>query len=210
MRRAAAIAIAAAIGAGLATAYLERERAATPAPAPLDADVPARATLAPGVTTESSPADAPPAPSVATPRSGAPTEPAELAPPLAADDSVDPRSELAVEHDGDFATSYLRVAERFRDEPRDPTAAVALEREILDRFAAMTGLELTTLDVECRTTTCRVRMIERPGSEFREVGGPGFQSIGQGFGATVGTTRVLEDGSTIFEWLLARDAAATQ
>ena len=114
------------------------------------------------------------------------------------------------EHDDDFANRYLEVAERFRAERRDPAAAVPLEREILDRFAAITGLEVTTLDVECRITTCRVRMAERPGVEFKPLEGPGgFQNIVEGFGTVVSTLSEAEDGSTVFEWLLARERPAT-
>jgi hypothetical protein len=212
MRRAAAIAIAAAVGAGLATAYLALER---PTPGPVGTDTGAAPSIAPPIApdaaaraapsgAEPTPPGAQPPPSADPPR---PTEPR----PAAADDPLEPPLELSGEHGDDFATSYLRVADRFRNEPRDPTAAVVLEREILDRFAAMPGLELTALEVECRTTTCRVRMVERPGAEFREVGGSGgFQTIGDGFGVFVGTTREAADGSTVFEWLLSRDASATQ
>ena len=110
------------------------------------------------------------------------------------------------EHDDEFANKYLEIAERFRGEPRDPTSAVSLEREILDRFAAITGLAVTTLDVTCRTTTCRVRMVEQPGAELQPLQGPGgFQNIVEGFGTVVSTVSENADGSTVFEWLLARD-----
>lgn len=213
MRRAAAIAIAALVGAGLATAYFARERAAT---APDTPDSGVAPNIAPSIVPDTAARPETPVaerrPSVARPPPrDEPAHPAEPPPVGASDGSLhEGRPDFPEEHGDDYANSYLRVAERFRGEPRDPTAAVALERDILDRFAAMPGLELTTLEVECRTTTCRVRMVERPGEEFREHGGSGFQSVVQGFGVAVSTMREAQDGSTIFEWLLARDAETTQ
>jgi hypothetical protein len=212
MSRAAAIAMAAALGAGLATAYLARERVTTvssrrdevaPAPATTPLPAPGAASGAPP-RAESTPFGG------EDPRSASDLAPAAT-PPTAtgAGDRREPGAQVFGEHDDDFANRYVQVAERFRGERRDPTAALPLEREILDRFAALTGLEVTTLDVECRSTTCRVRMAERPREESRPLQGPGgFQNLVTGFGTVVSTVSEAEDGSTVFEWLLARDPPA--
>jgi hypothetical protein len=213
MRRAAAIAAAGAVALGIV--YVARERTA-PAPneageaAPLPSASPPAAP--PPVATEAggraAASGAPATPSGAQPRSTANIEPSAAASPTTAPvvDQREPQPEVLGEHDDEFANEYLRVAERFRSEPRDPTSAVSLEREILDRFAAITGLAVTTLDVTCRTTTCQVRMVEQPGAEFQPLPGPGgFENLVEGFGTVVSTVTEGDDGRAVFEWLLARD-----
>jgi hypothetical protein len=207
------VAIAAAGAVGLGIAYLVRDRTTTAtnearesAPA---APVPvATPPLAPQAGAPAEASAPPPTPPVAERRPTESIDPSQTASPTTAtiDDRREPSPEVLGEHDDDFANKYLEIAERFRSEPRDPTSAASLEREILDRFAAITGLAVTTLDVTCRTSTCRVRMVEQPGAEFQPLQGPGgFQNIIEGFGTVVSTVTEGDDGRAVFEWLLARD-----
>jgi hypothetical protein len=209
MRRAAAIVVT--VGVGFAIAYAAHERAPSVASRPdAAAAAPPATPVPPPASDASTPPD--PGPLVAEGRRPADALPAAIAPILDADDRREPpidrapQAEVLGEHDDEFVNRYLEIAERFRGEPRNPTAAVSLEREILDRFAALTGLAVTTLDVTCRTTTCRIRMVEQPGAEFQPLKGPGsFQNLVEGFGTVVSHVTEADDGSAVFEWLLARD-----
>jgi hypothetical protein len=206
----------AAVSALVLTGALGLARLQRSAPAPDDARVaappaPTRSPAPPAARTppidapsRSARGDAPeraaPPPRAASPATVAPAVDPAAPPPLAGD--TDPGADPLA--DSDFAARYLRVAELFRREPRDPTASVAMEREVLDRIAQQPGLALTSIDVECRTTTCRVQLIGPDVvDESRNIG---FEE----FGAAVGSTRIGADGSLITELLLARDAAAAQ
>ena len=157
MRRAAAIVIT--VGVGLAVAYVAHERATNDSsrdeapPASTAAPVPSKAASNPSMPRQGA---APPA--VPARGSADASPPASMAPIRAADDpgerrvEREPQPEVLGEHDDEFANRYLEIAERFRSETRDPTTAVSLERQILDRFAAITGLAVTTLDVSCKAT----------------------------------------------------------
>ena len=206
MRRAAAIVVT--LGFGFAIAYLARERATSVSGEPHEGAPASAATPSPSPS-----ASNPTTPGLDTTplvaeglASADASSPASMPPIRGADDQRDPQVEVLGEHDDDFINRYLEIAVRFRGEPRDATSAASLEREILDRFSALTGLAVATLDVACKTTTCRVRMVERPGAEFQPLQGPGgFQNIVEGFGTVVSTLSEADDGSTTFEWLLARD-----
>jgi hypothetical protein len=202
-----AIATAAAV-VGLGIAYLTLSHVTTDTSEP-DETAPVSAPPAtPPAGGSATPPAAPATPSVERQQPAENIAPPVTAPPTnaAIDDRAEPPPEILGEHDDEFATTYLQISERFRTEPRDPTSAVSLERQILDRFASITGLAVTTLDVSCKTTTCRVRMVEQPGAEFQQLPGPaGFQNIVEGFGTVVSNLSETDDGSTVFEWLLARD-----
>jgi hypothetical protein len=104
----------------------------------------------------------------------------------------------------EYSTSYLRVYSKFKEEPRDPTASVQMEAALLNRIAQQPGLTLTSLEVECRTSICRVRLVgPEVLDESRNI------DFG-GFGTVVGSTDPGADGSLITEVLLARDPAAAQ
>jgi hypothetical protein len=138
---------------------------------------------------------------VATPRVPASLADAAEEPPSLASDT-DP----AAPHDSgeEFATSYLRLYAKFKDEPRDPTASVAMESELLSTIAQQPRLALTSLEVECRTSICRVRLVGPDVlNESLSIPFGGFQSV-------VGSTDRGSDGSLVAELLLARDAVAAE
>jgi len=207
MRRAAAIVVT--VGFGLAVAYVAHERTIRVSSRRAEAAPPSTGTPGPS-RSASNPSTTRPdrTPLVVEGRGSADaSSPTSMTPIRGTDDRPEPQIEVLGEHDDDFMNRYLEIAARFRSEPRDPTSAVSLEREILDRFSALTGLAVTTLDVTCKTTTCRVRMVEQPGVEFQPLQGPGgFQNIVDGFGTVVSTLSESDDGATTFEWLLARDS----
>jgi hypothetical protein len=207
MRRAAAIVVT--VGFGLAVAYVAHERTIRVSSRRAEAAPPSTGTPGPS-RSASNPSTTRPdrTPLVVEGRGSADaSSPTSMTPIRGTDDRPEPQIEVLGEHDDDFMNRYLEIAARFRSEPRDPTSAVSLEREILDRFSALTGLAVTTLDITCKTTTCRVRMVEQPGVEFQPLQGPGgFQNIVDGFGTVVSTLSESNDGATTFEWLLARDS----
>lgn len=57
----------------------------------------------------------------------------------------------------------LETEREFAAQNADPAWATATEARILGQFAGVAGLELASLDVECRTTLCRIQLV-RPGS----------------------------------------------
>jgi len=67
---------------------------------------------------------------------------------------------------GDFLRSpppELREAElAFAAEPVDPQWSTATEASILGKIAQINGVRAVNLNVECRTTMCRLQMVEPP------------------------------------------------
>ena len=57
----------------------------------------------------------------------------------------------------------LETERAFAAESVDPTWSTQTEARILGRIAEITGLALVSLNVECRTTLCRLQLVE-PGT----------------------------------------------
>jgi hypothetical protein len=174
--------------------HVPQARTASPTlPKPLAAE-----TAEPASRVEPPSAEPRPVPSSSTaPLAGADEEP----PPLATD------TEPGSPHDAseDFAAAYLPLLAAFNAEPRDPTASVEMERAILDRVAQQPGLALTSLEVECRTSKCRVRLIKPNARD--ELGSMDLHGFFEDFATLLVNGRADPDGSQVIELLLARDAA---
>jgi hypothetical protein len=65
--------------------------------------------------------------------------------------------------------AFVAADGRFAAEAIDPLWAPRMEAEILDEFAQVGSARLVTLEVECRTTVCRIEVLERAvgGREMR-------------------------------------------
>jgi hypothetical protein len=65
--------------------------------------------------------------------------------------------------------AFVAADGRFAAEAVDPLWAPSIEAEILDEFAQVSSVQLVTLEVECRTTVCRIEVLERAvgGREMR-------------------------------------------
>jgi hypothetical protein len=122
-----------------------------------------------------SPVPAPPpvAPVVATPESGA--TPATDDAPAPSDQPVasapvEPPAQVALTPMEQKAQSARALQEpgmagieqAFAAEQVDPPWATGMERNILDQLAQAKGLQVVTMQVECRTSMCRVQLIEPP------------------------------------------------
>jgi hypothetical protein len=53
----------------------------------------------------------------------------------------------------------IETERRFALEPVDPAWSTAAEAQILTKIAEVPGLELVSLDVECRQTLCRLQFV---------------------------------------------------
>ena len=139
----------------------------------------------------------PVAPVVATPESGS-TPATDNAPVLsdqaAANDPVEPPvllpdqvalspmaqkalSARSLQDPGSAAIEQAFAAERV-----DPVWATGMEGNILGQLAQAKGLQVVTMQVECRTSMCRVQLVERPPKQ-RDPGA--FRDIVLGFGLDV-------------------------
>jgi hypothetical protein len=115
-----------------------------PAARPADAETPAP-TLPP-------PAEAPvaepsPAPSVA--RS-----------PLPGETPSTPMTNLLTERQRELPPQMAAGEREFAAEPIDPAWAPGAEADVLAKFAQMPGLKLVDLQVECRSTMCRLQLTQ--------------------------------------------------
>jgi hypothetical protein len=80
----------------------------------------------------------------------------------------------------------LRENEKtFALEPRDPLWSPSREAEILGQVAQMSGLRLLTIEVECRTSMCRLQLTQSAASTdsvWRGVPSPVFKELLARFG----------------------------
>jgi hypothetical protein len=112
------------------------------------------------------------APVVATPESGS-TPATDNAPVISdqpvASDPVEPPVQVALSPMAQKAQSaqslqypgLAAIEQAFAAEPVDPLWATGVEGHILGQLA-QANLQLVTMQVECRTSMCRVQLIERP------------------------------------------------
>jgi hypothetical protein len=88
----------------------------------------------------------------------------------AADDPAEPPVQVALTPMEQKARSaralqdpeLISIEKAFAAEPVDPLWATGMERNILDQLAQAKGLAVVTMQVECRTSMCRVQLIEPP------------------------------------------------
>jgi hypothetical protein len=83
-----------------------------------------------------------------------------------------------------------RIERAFAVEPVDPVWAAGMERHILEQLAQAKGLQVVTMQVECRTSMCRVQLVEPP-SKPRDVGA--FHDIVRDFGLDVWRVNSIVD-----------------
>ena len=90
----------------------------------------------------------------------------------------------------------------FAAEPVDPLWATGVERNILDQIA-QANLQLVTMQVECRTSVCRVQLMEPP-SKSPDMAA--FRDLVRGFGLDVWRMQNLgnQSGATTTVAYLAR------
>ena len=160
----------------------------------------------------------PVAPVVATPESGS-TPGTDNAPVIsdqpAANDPVEPlvllpdqvalspmaqkaQSAQSLRDPGSAAIEQAFAAERV-----DPYWATGMEGSILGQIAQAKGLQLVTMQVECRTSMCRVQLMERP-SKSPDMAA--FRDLVRGFGLDVWRMENLgnQSGATTTVAYLAR------
>lgn len=91
----------------------------------------------------------------------------------------------------------------FAAERVDPLWASGMEGNILGHIAQAKGLQLVTMQVECRTSMCRVQLMERP-SKNSDMNA--FQDLVRGFGLDVWRMQNLgnQSGATTTVAYLAR------
>jgi hypothetical protein len=120
----------------------------------------------------------PVAPVVATPESGsipatdnapvlsdqpAANDPVEPPPvPLPNQVALTPMEQKAQSARALIDPGLASIEKAFAAEPVDPLWATGMERNILDQLAQATGLQVVTMRVECRTSMCRVQLVEPP------------------------------------------------
>ena len=155
----------------------------------------------------------PVAPVVATPESGS-TPATDNAPALsdqpAASDPVEPPVQVALTPMEQKARSAQFLAnpelagmeQAFAAERVDPLWATGMEGNILGHLA-QANLQLVTMQVECRTSMCRVQLMERP-SKSPDM--TAFRDLVRGFGLDVWRMQNLgnQSGATTTVAYLAR------
>jgi len=160
----------------------------------------------------------PVAPVVATPESGS-TPATDNAPVLsdepAADDPAEPPVLLPdqvaltpMEQKAQSARALqdpelTSIEMAFAAEPVDPLWASGMEGNILGHIAQAKGLQLLTMQVECRTSMCRVHLMEPP-SKSPDMAA--FRDLVRGFGLDVWRMQNLgnQSGATTTVAYLAR------
>ena len=102
-------------------------------------------------------------PSAQPPVAGASAPGIERA-PLPGETPSTPMTNLMTGRAGDAPPAPLVEGERaFGAEPVDRTWATGAEAEILSKFAQVPGLKLIDLQVECRSTMCRLQFMQASG-----------------------------------------------
>jgi len=159
----------------------------------------------------------PVAPLVATPESGsapatdnapvpsepAPDDPAE--PPVLLPDQValTPMEQKAQSARALVDPGLASIEKAFAAERVDPLWANGMEGNILGQIAQAKGLQLVTMQVECRTSMCRVQLMEPP-SKSPDMAA--FRDLVRGFGLDVWRMQNLgnHSGATTTVAYLAR------
>ena len=160
----------------------------------------------------------PVAPVIATPESGStpatddapapfdqsaasdPVEPSVLLPDQVALSPMEQKAQSARALQDPELTS---IEMAFAAEPVDPLWASGMEGNILGHIAQVKGLQLVTMQVECRTSMCRVQLMEPP-SKSPDMAA--FRDLVRGFGLDVWRMQNLgnQSGATTTVAYLAR------
>ena len=95
------------------------------------------------------------------------------------------------------------IENAFAGEPVDPLWASEMEANILGHIAQAKGLQLVTMQVECRTSMCRVQLMEPPSKSPDMFA---FRDLVRGFGLDVWRMQNLgnQSGATTTVAYLAR------
>ncbi|HEX7237652.1 MAG TPA: hypothetical protein VF405_11865 [Gammaproteobacteria bacterium] len=157
----------------LAVALVSYFRPGTETPGPPDREAPAPqaaavanepSAVAAGA--ETAAVVAPPAAEARSVAVGASAAPAIERAPLPGETPVTPMTNLMVGRGGDAPPAPLVEGERaFAAEPIDRAWAPGAEADILSAFAQMPGLKLIDLQVECRSTMCRLQLMQPSGAQ---------------------------------------------
>jgi hypothetical protein len=83
---------------------------------------------------------------------------ASTLPPASAPLPITPIAELMAHVGKELPIELLEGEREFATEPVDQSWAANAEAKILDRFVQMPGIALVSLEVECRTTMCLVKV----------------------------------------------------
>ena len=75
-----------------------------------------------------------------------------------------PMAELLAEREQEFPPQVAEGERQFAAEPVDATWAPGAQAEVLSKFAQMPGLTLIDLQVECRSTMCRLQLTQPSGA----------------------------------------------
>jgi hypothetical protein len=92
-------------------------------------------------------------------RADAPTESNAAAPLLPNQPAATPMGDVLAARGMPAPPELLETERTFAAEPRDPDWSTAAESQVLAKFAEMPGLELVSLEVECRQTLCRLQFV---------------------------------------------------
>lgn len=132
----------------------------------------------------------------------APPAPAPNVPPDRLDDAApsvkEPSDESESVGSRDFAATYRELNQRFQGQEGDPRA-VEMETQILNHLSQQTGIALTGIEVQCRSTICRVQLSGSDASEKSRL----FGSL-EAFGRVIGTSLKGPGGVAISEVFVER------
>lgn len=91
--------------------------------------------------------------------------------PLPGETPSTPMANLMIDRQRDLPPQLVEGEREFAGEPIDAAWAPGAEANLLAKFAQMPGLALIDLQVECRSTMCRLRLTQPSGAPAVQ-GGP--------------------------------------
>ena len=97
--------------------------------------------------------------------------------PLPGETPSTPRANLLTDRQREFPPEMVAGEREFAAEPVDATWAPGAEADLLAKFAQMPGLQLLDLQVECRSTMCRLQLTQPSGSQAVEGGSRPFNIL---------------------------------
>jgi len=130
-------------------------------------------------------------------------DPAEPPVPLSDQVALTPMEQKAQSARALQDPELISIEKAFAAEPVDPLWASGMEGNILGHIAQAKGLQLVTMQVECRTSMCRVQLMEPP-SKSPDMAA--FRDLVRGFGLDVWRMQNLgnQSGATTTVAYLAR------
>ena len=105
------------------------------------------------------------------PETGASPAPSATESPLPGQTPSTPMANLLANRERELPPGMVAGEREFAAEPVDATWAPGAEADLLATFAQMPGLQLFDLQVECRSTMCRLQLTQPSGSQAVD-GGP--------------------------------------